>query len=121
MSDLSQLGKDDIASLTYDQIAEALAEGRFNELIGASSDTTPRKQGLHPSDVQQAIDAGRLDEYLAEARREAGSTGNVDQGARKKLAPSKAAAMRAELRSLPSDEVLRRFDVGELDSFIRGE
>jgi hypothetical protein len=122
MSDLSQLGKEDIASLTYDEIADGLAQGRFNDLLGASSDaTTPRKLGLHPSDVQQAIDAGRLKEFLAEHRGEAGSVGEADQGARGKPAPSTAKALRAELRNLPSDEVLRRFESGALDPLLKGE
>jgi hypothetical protein len=101
-----------LSGMTDDEIDAALREGRLDALIGATGGTS-RKPGLHPAEVQAAIDSGTLDEYLTV---HGSAVGDSDQGAR----GGPPGTTRDRLRDMSADEIAAGLARGDFDALLSG-
>lgn len=87
-----QISAAELKNMPPEEISKAYDEGRLSELMAG------RDPGREPSEFVPPDDA-------------------ADQGARGRKFRSKG----DWVRSLPPDEIVRRYDSGELDDYMRGE
>lgn len=124
----SQLGLDDLKTMTPAEVARATLEGRCNALLrGEPTDGLPATDApveewidalahLTDEDFTAAVERGRVPDWLTTD--DATPPTSADQGARGDRSGS---PLQRLLRGKSPDEIARLTKAGAFDSFLRGE